>query len=77
MQMSVGGQFAQLSKSGTTVTCASRGHVSDLLALTLTLGGIPSSVITEALHSAGERRDNAHNSAERSGGFCTSVSQSS
>lgn len=54
MQKSVGGQFAQLSKSGTTVTCASWGDLSDLLTLTLALDGIPSSVITEAPQSVEE-----------------------
>lgn len=77
MQMSVGGQFAQLSKSGTTVTCASWGDLSDLLTLTLALDGIPSSVITEAPQSVGEKNDNAQKSAELSGGFHTNISQSS
>lgn len=67
MQMSVGGQFAQLSKSGPTVTCASWGDLSDLLTLTLALDGIPSSVIPEAPQSVEENmitRGNLQNGVE-------------
>lgn len=79
MQTSVGGQFAQLSKSGTTVTWAGGGDLSDLLTLTLASDGIPSSVVSEA-HRSVEENTITQQTAEQSGGgggFPTVLSQRS